>query len=173
LLRLLLVAGALLLPIALPAASADGVYAPLWTYNGTWQVTRKDQAAGSKPDRLLNQCALVGQYFTCQQTVNGVVSALTIFVPANAPGKFYTQSVKPDGRAEGRGDVAIEADKWTFSSNWNQGGGKTTYYRTINTFTGKDRIHFEQQESSDRRDWKTTNSGDEVRIGPGRMTIAR
>jgi hypothetical protein len=164
---------AFLLPMALLAAGSDAVYAPLWLYNGTWQVTRKDLAPGAKPDQLLNQCALVGTYFTCQQTVNGTVSALLIFVPAKTPGQYYTQSVNPDGRAGGRGDLAIDGNKWVYSSNWNQGGGKTTFYKTINVFSGKNRIHFEQQESSNNKDWKTTNSGDEVRVGIGRVTIAR
>ena len=112
----------------------------------------------------MNDCALVGRYFACQQTVNGAPSELLIFIPAKETGRYYTQSVMPEGRAGGRGDLEISGNKWTYSSTWNQ-GGKTTYYKTINTFTGKNQIHFEQLESPDNRDWKSTNSGDEVRIG--------
>lgn len=167
----------LLLPIVffgVPAAQGtapDAVYAPLWLYNGSWHVTKKDQPAGAKPDELLNQCALIGKYLSCQQTVNGAVSALLIFLPAKSAAQYYTQSVMPDGRAGGRGDLTISGDKWTYFSSWNQ-GGKSIYYRTINTFMGKNRIHFEQQESSDNKEWKTTSSGDEVRISAGRMTVA-
>ncbi len=157
--------------LAAQPAPSEAVYEPLWLYNGSWQVTKKDQPAGAKPDELLNQCALIGKYLSCQQTVNGAVSALLIFLPAKTGGQYYTQSVMPDGRAGGRGDLSISGDKWTYSSTWNQ-GGKSTYYRTINTFTGKNRIHFEQQESTDNKDWKTTSSGDEVRISAGRMTVA-
>ena len=146
---------------------ADTTFAPLWLYQGTWQVTRKDLAPGAKPDELVNQCALVGRYFTCQQTVNGKPSELLIFVPANKPGHFYTQSVNPEGRAGGRGDLEISGDQWTYSSTWDQ-GGKTTYYRTTNAFTGKDRIHYEQAESPDGKDYKVTGSGDEVRVGRAR-----
>ena len=153
-------------------ASPNAVYAPLWLYNGSWRVTKKDLAPGAKPDNLLNQCALVGKYFTCQQTVNGAPSELLIFLPEKTAGQYYTQSVMPDGRAGGRGDLAIGGDKWVYLSNWNQ-GGKTTFYRTINVFSGKDRIHFEQQESNNNKDWKTTGSGDEVRTAAGKMTVAR
>jgi hypothetical protein len=162
-----------LIAFALPAAqaptSSDATYAPLWLYNGTWQVTKSGAA---KSDVLLNQCALVGKYFACQQSVNGAVSALLVFVPAGTAGQFHTQSVMPDGRGAGLGLLKIEGDKWIFLSNWNQ-GGRTTYYKTTNVFTGKTRIHFEQQESDDNKDWKTTGSGDEVRTSAGRMTIAR
>jgi hypothetical protein len=164
-----LAVSALALSVAQPLTSSDATYASLWLYNGTWQVTKR---GATKPDVLLNQCALVGQYFTCQQTVNGAVSALLVVVPASAAGQYHTQSVMPDGRGGGRGDLKIDGEKWIFLSNWNQ-GGRTTYYKTTNVFTGKTRIHFEQQESEDNKTWKTTGSGDEVRTSAGRMTVAR
>ncbi len=163
---------AFVLLAAQPPASSDAASEPLWLYNGTWQVTRNGQGAAAKREVLLNQCALVGKYFTCQQSVNGAVSALLVFVPASASGEYYTQSVMPDGRGGGRGNLKIEGDRWTFLSNWNQ-GGKTTFYKTINVFAGKARIHFEQQESTDDKEWKTTGSGDEIRTSPGKMVVAR
>lgn len=150
--------------------AADAVYGPLWLYNGTWRVRKKDQP---KPDELVNTCAQVGKYFTCQQVVNGQLSALLVFLPAKETGAYYTQSIMPDGRAGGRGDLIVQGNTWTFKTYWDQGSGHSTFYQTINTFSGKDRIHFEQQESANHRDWKTTNSGDEIRIAPGKMTIAR
>ena len=155
-----------------PAEPANTPYAPLWLYNGTWHVDKKDQPPGAKPDELLNQCAQMGAYFSCQQTVNGKPSALLIFVLASGTGQYHTQSVMPDGRCGGRGDLSIDGDHWVYSSNWSQ-GGKTTFYRTTNTFSGKTHIHYEQQESPDNKDWKTTSSGDEVRVSPGRMTVVR
>lgn len=171
-LHILLLAFSAVGPGTSPRIAEHAIYAPLWLYNGGWKVTKKDLAAGAKPDELLNECAQVGRYFTCQQSVNGVPSELLVFLPAKTAGQYYTQSIMPDGRAGGRGDLAIDGDKWTYLSNWNQ-GGKTIFYRTINTFSGKDRIHFEQQESTDNKDWKTTNSGDEVRTAAGKMTVAR
>jgi len=163
---------AFFLPPAKPAASEDAVFAPLWAYTGTWQVSKKSQAAGGKPYQLANSCAQVGQFFSCQQVTDGSVSALLVIVPTRTPGHFYTQSILPDARATRRGDLYIEGDKWTFASNWNQ-GGKTIYYRTVNTFAGKTRIHFEQQESTDNKEWKVVDSGDQLRTVPGKATVAR
>ncbi|MBV8068448.1 MAG: hypothetical protein JO270_00985 [Acidobacteriaceae bacterium] len=141
------------------ANTSDPVFAPLWLYNGSWEVSRQGSA---KPDQLTNECALIGNYFACQQTVNGTPSELLIFVPSKTPGKYFTQSVNPDGRAGGRGDLEISGDKWVYSSTWDA-GGRTVYYRTTNLFTGKDRIHFEQAESGNNRDWTVKMTGDEVR----------
>lgn len=114
---------------------------------------------------LKNQCALVGNFFVCQQTVDGTPGALLIFIPiANQSGQYHTQNVNLDGRASGIGDLQISGDHWVYSSRWNQGGGKITYYRTTNVFSGKNRIHFEQAESPNGKDWKVTNAGDEVKV---------
>jgi hypothetical protein len=136
---------------------------PLLLYQGTWHVTRKSAGANAKPDELKNQCALVGKFFACQQTVNGAVTALLIFVTTNQPGHYATQNVLPEGRATGRGDLEISGNRWVFTSIWNQ-GSKTTRYRTTNVFTDKNHIHFEQEESSDGVHWETKDSGDDVRI---------
>ena len=158
--------------VAFAANPASNPYTPLWLYNGSWQVTRKDLAPGAKPDELTNQCALVGKCFACQQTVNGTPGALLIFIPRTEPGHYYTQNIRPDGFASRRGDLQIAGNVWTYSSAWDQ-GGTTIHYKTINTFSGKNRIHFEQLESKNNKDWKTTNSGDEVRIAGGVRKTAR
>ncbi len=163
----LLLAFAFATSAARPSPPADPVYTPLWLYNGNWQVTNLKQPAASKPDQLTNQCSLIGKYFACEQTVNGSVSALLVILPAKTAGAYYTQSIMPDGRAGGLGDLTVNGDKWVFSSRWNQ-GGKITYYKTTNTFMGKNHIHFEQQESDNNELWKTTNSGEEVRSAKGR-----
>ncbi len=145
----------------LAAPPSDAVYAPLRLYQGSWQLTRKDQP--NKIERLKNDCAKLGNFYACQQTVDGTPENLIVFVPANPPGHYHTQSVQQDARATGRGDLEISGDRWVYSSTWDE-GGKTTYYRTTNVFTGKDHIHYEQAESPDGKDWKITNSGDEVRV---------
>jgi hypothetical protein len=146
--------------------SADAIYAPLWLYEGTWQVTRKSADKGAKPQQLVNHCALLGKYFACQQTVDGSEGALLIFIPAGKPGHYYTQTVTPEGRATGKADLEISGDHWTFSSRWQRENGKITYYRTTNVFIGKNHIHFEQAESADGTQWMQKDSGDEVRSGP-------
>lgn len=144
--------------------AADTAFAPLWMYQGTWKVTRSNAGAGAKPDELVNQCALVGKYFACQQTINGKQGNLLVFVAASTAGQFYTQNITPEGRATGRANLAISGRKWVYTNTWDQ-GGSTTYYRTTNVFTGQNKIHFDQEESSDGKNYKVTGSGDEVKAG--------
>jgi hypothetical protein len=145
------------------AATPAPDYASLRLYEGTWRITRSDMAQGAKPDELKNQCALLGKFFACSQTINGQQGALLVFIPTSTPGLFHTQNINPEGRASGLADLEISGSRWVFSSRWDQGGGKTTFYRTTNVFTGKNRIHFEQAESPNGKDWSVKMSGDEVR----------
>jgi len=153
-----------LLATRLTLAAVDPSHAALSAYAGVWKITKKDAPAGAKPDGLSNQCASLGKYFVCEQTVNGQTGTLLIFIPTAKPGHFYTQNISSDGRASSRGDLEVTGTQWILSNTWNQ-GGRTTYYRTVNTFTGKNQIHFEQSESTDNKNWKVTGSGDETRMG--------
>jgi hypothetical protein len=140
--------------------AADDPYSSLRLYNGSWIVT---PAGASSPDKLTDDCTLVGKYFTCQQTVNGKTGNLLVFVPDEAkPGLFHMNSVNANGYATGRTELEIAGERWTYLAK-NEENGKTTWYRTVNVFSGKDRIHFESSESTDGTNWKTTMSGDEVR----------
>src|SRR5947209_5554730 len=116
-------------PVIPQSKPADPAFAPLWLYDGSWEVTHKDKGAGGKPDILSNQCALLGKFFTCSQLVNGAQQGLLVFLPATQPGHFYTQSIMPDGRATGRNDLQISGDTWTYTSRRDE-GGRTTFYRT-------------------------------------------
>jgi len=153
----------LLFSIHVGSAADPAAYAPLKLYAGTWHVAAKNQPA-KKVEILKNDCAQLGNFYACQQTVDGVPQSLIIFIPGNQAGHYYTQSVRQDGRATGRADLEITGGRWVYLNTWDE-GGKTTYYRTINLFTGKNHIHFDQQESPDGKDWKTTNSGEEDRAG--------
>jgi hypothetical protein len=86
-----------------------------------------------------------------------------VFLPAGKPEHFYTQSIMPDGRATGRNDLQISGDVWTYTSRRDE-GGKTTFYRTLNTFSGKSRIHFESDHSDNGKDWTVDASGDELHV---------
>jgi len=154
---------AILFPLAASALlAADPQFEPLWLYQGTWQFTM-NAATGSAPvsNKIQNDCVENGQFFLCQQTVDGKVTALLAFTPGESKGHYYTQPVLPDGHAAGRGELEIEGDRWTYPSKEEE-NGKTKYYRITNVFSGKDRIHFERSESSDGKTWKVLASGDEV-----------
>ena len=142
--------------------ASDDVFEPLRLYSGIWLVRPANRSSAESPDRLQDLCLQVGSYFTCQQTKNGKLGALLIFVAAGEPDHYHTQAVLPEGQATGRGDLKIEGNRWIYSSK-EQTDGKTVYYRTINQFTGKDRIHYEQAQSFDGEHWSISSSGDEVR----------
>ena len=116
--------------------AADPAFVPLWQYQGTWEFTMN--TPGSKPatNKIQNDCAEIGQFFLCQQTV--------------------------DGHAAGLGELEIEGDCWTYPSK-EEASGKTKYYRIVNLFAGKDRIHFERSEFVGGKTWTVLSSGDEVR----------
>ena len=128
----------------------------------SFPVKESNSKSGTPPDIIVNACKPVGSYFTCQQTVNGKLSSLIIFIPGDKPGHYYTQGVLPEGWATGRGQLEIAGDLWTYRSQATD-DGKTTYYRTTNVFSGTDKIHFELSQSSDGEHWNVTKSGDEER----------
>ena len=139
---------------------ATDAYAPLRLYEGTWQVTQTTPT-GKKPDRLVNDCARIGRYFACQQTVNGKPGALVVFIPAAMQGHYHTQDVLPNGTAFGPpGTLTITGDRWTYLGEPDANGVR---YRTINVFSGHDRIHFESARSTDGKTWTVTMAGDETR----------
>ncbi len=161
------------LAIAIGLAAGSGMafgadaYAPLRLYQGTWRVKSGHGGDAAKATVLSNECARIGQFFGCQQTVDGKPEALILFLPHGEPGHYYTQAVTAEGRAMGRGDLVIAGSRWTYSSK-SDDGGKQTWYRTTNEFTGADRIHYEQAESSDGEHWVVKGSGDEERAGGGK-----
>ena len=140
------------------ALCAADPYAPLRLYDGSWDV----RLAGKPADKLTNRCALIGRYYACEQTVNGKVGALVVFLPKEQPGEYWTNPLTTEARSNGRGDLSIQGNRWVYSSK-NTEGEKTTFYRTVNVFTGADQIHFEVAESPDGKTWTVTMSGDETR----------
>ncbi len=144
---------------------AGGVFTPLKVYDGTWTIAAQHTMAGDgKPDMLTNHCTEGAAFYSCEQVVNGKAIALIVFTATDDATKFHSQPVLPDGRAVGRGDLTIAGDHWTFLGSGKDDGGKETFYRTENFFTGRDKIHFEQYESIDNKTWVKKNAGDEVRV---------
>jgi hypothetical protein len=150
------------------SAYAQSSVTSLTAYSGNWRVVRKGVDPSAKPERLQNNCATIGTYYACQQTINGTIGGVLIFIPSGGSGHFITQNVAPSGRATGTGELNIEAGaaaRWIFLSSWNN-GTKTIRYRTIDVFTTKNKIEFQQEESEDNgKSWRTTGSGEYIREG--------
>jgi hypothetical protein len=132
-------------------------YLPLHRYEGAWSVMARGKPA---PDRLVNDCAQVGRFFACQQTLNGTPGPLVVFIPETA-GRYHTQVVQGDGSAVGPpGTLTIEGNHWVYLSRADAQGVR---YRTTNDFDGAGRIRFAVARSRDGRKWLVTLSGVEER----------
>ena len=162
---------ALWMPAAAVAANtanlAGDPYAPLRLYDGKWDLVPASSGKAAETMHLENDCAKVGEFFACDQIVNGKNTALVIFLPVRAlesGGYAYrNQGLGVEGGGFGGwGNLEIVGDRWVYSSEETD-NGKKTYHRTLNVFSGTDKIHFEVQRSDDGTKWTTTMSGDEAR----------
>jgi|HubBroStandDraft_6_1064221.scaffolds.fasta_scaffold918642_2 hypothetical protein len=154
-------------PTMLSTDSATDPYAALRLLNGTWDLLRAKGDRSTDPVRLVNECAKAGEFFACNQVVNGKNTALVIFLPShpleNGGYAYRNQSLRVEGDNPGTwGSLEIVGGRWTYASDETD-KGKKIYWRTVNIFTGSDKIHFEVQRSEDGTNWTTNMSGDEAR----------
>jgi hypothetical protein len=169
LLAMLLVGAMMLLGIGATkvrsATAADDPYAPLRLYDGKWNILAGEDGKGAM--QLENHCAKTGLFFACEQVVNGKSAALVVFLPfakmASGGEEYRTQALLPDASPAGDwSKLTIEGDKWVYF--WEStDGGKKTFWKNVNTFSGTDKIHFEILNSEDGTTWKKQKSGDEQR----------
>ncbi len=142
-------------------------YAPLQLYDGKWDLIPKPADKPGEPMHIENRCAKVGEFFSCNQFVNGKNTALVVFLPVHplegGGYEYRNQALRADADGPGTwGKLEIVGDRWVYSSEESD-GGKKTYWRTTNVFSGTDKIHFEVQKSIDGTNWMTQMSGDEAR----------
>jgi len=154
-------AGCLVAPASAWAAD-DDPYAPLKLYEGRWSVV-SDQ--DGKTTAVENHCARTGLFFACEQVVNGESAAIIVFLPhgRTADGQTYrTQTLTASADAPRPWyTLTIDGEQWTYAPDT---GGKPGRERTLNQFTGPDKIHFDVQNSTDGKTWTTKMSGEERRI---------
>ncbi len=115
---------------------------------------------------LVNRLRGAANVFSCGQgALDGAPGWLLAFLSREndlQPPGITNADIMPEGRATGRDDLRIDGNQWTYSSRRDE-NGKTTYFRTVNTFSDKNHIHFEQAQSENNKDWSVQGSGDEVR----------
>jgi hypothetical protein len=160
-------AGLTVLATIFVARAVKGVdsdpYAPLKLYDGNWEV--RVSVPEPKVDHLVNHCAQTGLFYSCEQVVNGKSSALVVFLPIGKTSsgalEYRTQALLASASAAGEwGHLVIDGDKWLYA--WDNGDAKkVVHWRVTNHFTGKEKIHFEVQNSEDGITWKTQTAGDE------------
>jgi hypothetical protein len=146
---------------------ANDPYAPLRLYDGKWDLVPAGGDKPAAPVHIENHCAKVGEFFACNQFVNGKNMARVIFLPTHpiedGGYAYHNQALGVEGGGSGSwGRLEIVGDRWVYSSDETD-NGKKIYHRTINVFSGSDKIHFDVQRSEDGVNWTTKMSGDEAR----------
>ena len=159
-------------PTARPAAVAlqatgEDDYTPLRLYDGGWDM----EMSGPKEKEVVkmhiqNHCEKTGLFFVCEQMINRKTEDLVVFLPTGSSGNIHsykTEGLSVSGEAPGEwGKLEIQGERWTYSSEETDKGTKV-YWRTINQFSGPDKIHFEVQRSNDATNWETKRTGEERR----------
>lgn len=148
-----------------PKAVADP-YAPLQLYQGSWDA-ETNGGKESAPTHISNHCAKTGVFFVCEQLINGKSEALVVFLPTGASGatqNYRTMGLRVNHEKPGDwGNLEITGERWTYFGEGTENGAKV-YWRTVNVFSGPDKIHFEMQGSADGKTWETKRSGEEHRV---------
>jgi hypothetical protein len=140
----------------------------LSVYAGTWKVeiTHLDTPfgkAGKESHKLRNDCWGSGDFYACNQYVDGESKALLVFT-YNAKDKTYVSYPVIIGSDAARaGKLTIKDNVWTFP--WETTDkGKTMHFRVVNTFTSPQAIDFRQEYSDDGEHWQAMASGHEQKL---------
>jgi hypothetical protein len=149
------------------ASAASDPYAALQLLDGKWDAHPAEGDKAAEPVHIENRCAKAGEFFVCNQFVNGKNGALVVYLPLhpleNGGYAYRNQALRTEGDGAGSwGNLEIIGNRWVYASEEND-KGKKQYWRTINVFSGADKIHFEVQRSEDGVKWATEASGDETR----------
>lgn len=147
-------------------ATAEGI-AKAAVLAGTWKTDGQQLAtdfskASHDTSTLRNDCWRSGEFYSCDQYVNGESKALIVFTFNPGDGTYNTYAIVYGGTPASSGKLKIDGDTWTY------GGVKDSsspppYYRTVNVFEGDDTIHFTVQYTRDNQHWITMNQGVETR----------
>jgi hypothetical protein len=170
-LRLLFIASMVFLGIAASAADTGHVPAGIekvMVFAGTWK-SESDQydtaysKAGHVAVTTVNDCFRNGNYYACNQSVNGQSRWLLVFVYPGSGDTYGVYNVPADGTPGIPGQLIIYDKTWTFPVQRNN-LGKTTYFRTVNTFTDANHYDFRQEYSEDKENWTVMVQGHQTRI---------
>lgn len=156
-----------LLSVSATAAAADGGLDRIAVYAGTWHTQAEHYAtpyskAGKETATQHNDCWRGRAFYACEQIVDGQPKALIVFQRGKDDDHYVTHALPVDGSAGGDGTLIVAGGRWTFP--WQFGDhGKTVYARTVNVFSGRDRIDYRQEYSYDQVHWTPMAKGTETR----------
>lgn len=136
-------------------------------FAGTWRSDAENfdtifSKAGKVSSTLVNQCWKAGAFFVCNQSVNGASRVLLVF-GYKAGDTYWVNYVPSDSGRAISGTVLISGGVWTYPGQQTH-LGQTTYFRTVNIFSGTDSIDFREEFSTDNQTWTLMSQGHEARV---------
>lgn len=146
-------------------------------YAGTWTVDIQHvETPYSKPghdhNTLRNECWRTGPYLACNQYVDGESKSLLVFTYDTKADRYTSYPVPADGSEAGKGALLISGNTWTYP--WeSKDGGRTTYFRVVNTWVKPDEIEFRQEFSTDNVKWTEMAHGMEKRTAGPSSNVLR
>ena len=155
-------------PLLLPLPARAGGLDTIAAYSGSWSshiVHYKTRYSKPRTENthLRNECWRNGNYFACDQFVDGPSKALVVFTYDATHHVYHTYGIPADGTPANSGTLLITGDTWTFP--WrDRDNGKTVYGRVINVFHGRNTIEYRQEFSFDQKHWTVASRGTEHRV---------
>ncbi len=150
---------------AQPSAQRLGMFLGSWTSSGTIIL-----GPGQKPAHVrgTTRCAWSAAdhaFLVCDGTATiggrpGLARQVSVYTFDPATNRYGFVNVTPS--RVGSPNLALSGNTWTYSDKFND-GGRTTYFRTLNTFDSADRYRYLIQSSADGLHWSQTGSGVAVR----------
>jgi hypothetical protein len=147
-------------------AAAAGLDA-LEAYKGSWRsdilhfVTPYGKA-GREMYTLKNDCWHSGDFYACNQFVDGESKALLVFTYDAKQDAFASYPIVAGSDQIHAGKLIIKGNEWTFPWETNA-EGKTVRFRVVNTFTSATTIDFKQEYSEDGEHWTVMAAGHEIK----------
>jgi hypothetical protein len=113
---------------------------------------------------LHNDCWQSGEFYACDQIVDGVSRALIVFSFNEKDGTYNNYAIPAGGLPAGPGGILTIAGKtWTYASRPSD-DAKPPYFRTVNEFDGRSTIHYKIEFTRDNKTWTKTREGIERRV---------
>jgi hypothetical protein len=149
------------------AASAAEGLDKMAVLTGTWKTDSQQfdtdfSKAGRDTSTLRNDCWRSGEFYACDQYVNGKSKALIVFSFSASDGTYNTYAIRSGGAPASSGKLKIDGDTWTYQ-NPQDADSQSPYFRTVNVFEDDSKIHFSVEFTRDNQHWVTMNEGVETR----------
>ncbi|MGA9854919.1 MAG: hypothetical protein WBR29_06565 [Gammaproteobacteria bacterium] len=158
----------LIFPAAFWAAPLPTGLDKLAVYAGTWKTETGHfdtpfSKAGKDSATIKNDCWRSGDYYACNQYLNGKSKVLLIYT-YDAKHDTYTVYPIVAGDANVQPDkLIIHGNVWTFPWETKE-KGKTIYFHVIDAFTAIDTIEHREEYSMDKVRWYPMAQGYEKKL---------